>query len=227
MISKLTTVGSGLLRVATCARTSILCLALLVLVPPSNSAAGPVDTDSLLRVYSNRLSQHRHLSAPFTQYRYLSMFDRPLVSKGTVKFAHPDRFMLHYTEPFEAVILLKDGDLQRYRVVDGVYEQQPSLEIVTKAITGEMMRWLSAEFTSNFPYEVEVDPGNMRHLVLTPRNPAAKAIFSHMELFFPEEPDYLKKIKLVEESGDSIVVEHDKPSFAPLDESAFSVPDKN
>ena len=226
MMCTLKPTESRLPSIRTAAATCIL-LAIMPAVPARQAfAETPVDTDSLLEVYAEHLSQHRSLSAAFTQRRYLAMFDRPLVSKGTVGFVHPDRFLLHYKEPFEAVILLKDGELKRYRVVDGTYKKQPSLEIVTKAITGEMMRWLSAEFTDDFPYEVEVAPNDARHLILTPKNPAARAIFSHMELFFPDNPEYLKKIKLVEENGDSIVVEHEQPSFAPLDDSAFAVPGK-
>lgn len=195
----------------------------MLLAATSRAADPSYDTDSLLQEYSAAISTHTSFQAPFTQSRYIAMFEKPLVSEGTISFAHPGSIKLHYSAPFEAVIVLRDGDMKRFRRQDGAWVEQPSLEIVTKAITSEMARWFAADFTSNFPYEVSVVGGDPRHLRLRPRNAAAKTLFEAIELRFPPEPNYIEKVKLVETSGDSIVIEHGRPSFEPLDEETFRI----
>ncbi|MBD3243660.1 MAG: hypothetical protein GF331_23925 [Chitinivibrionales bacterium] len=204
-------------------RTALLAGMLVAATP---RAAQSYDTDSLLEVYAAAISRHTSFQAPFTQSRYIAMFEQPLVSTGTISFSHPGSIKLHYRSPFEAAIVLREGDMQRYRRQDGAWVAQPSLEIVTKAITGEMARWFAADFTSNFPYDVSVVADNPRHLRLRPRNAAAKTLFEAIELRFPEEPDYIEKVKLIETSGDSIVIEHGTPSFEPLEEKIFTIDGK-
>ncbi len=187
------------------------------------AAESSYDIDSLLQVYSTAISTHTSFQAPFTQSRHIAMFDKPLVSKGVISFAHPGSIKLHYTAPFEAVILLRDGEMTRFRRQDGAWVEQPSLEIVTKAITSEMARWFSADFTSDFPYDVSVVDNDPRHLRLRPRNAAAKTLFEAIELRFPETPTYIEKVTLIETSGDAIVIEHGQPSFEPLGEETFTL----
>ncbi len=179
--------------------------------------------DSLLSFYSAGLSHNTHFQASFTQSRYLAMFEKPLVSTGTVSFSSPDKIRFHYKTPFESVILFAGGNMKRYRVESGSYIEQPSLEIVAKAITREIVRYLSGSFTArDFPYSVSVDPKDKRHITLVPTLSAAQAVFEKIELRFPADPLYIKSIRLVEPSGDYILIEHDAPSFAPLPDSLFT-----
>jgi outer membrane lipoprotein-sorting protein len=187
----------------------------------------PAETvDSVLAFYESEIRKHPHFTTRFTQRRYMSLFDTPLVSEGTLKFSYPDRILLHYTEPFESIIFFMDGTIRRYLVKEGKHIEQPSLEIVAKAVTREMARWLSGSFTKNFPYTVTIDDTDSTHLVCTPENPAAQALFSAIHLFFVRKPVYIEKVKLIEQSGDSLVIEHEKPSFGKLSDDAFAVPGK-
>jgi hypothetical protein len=186
--------------------------------------AEQLDVDSLLRVYASAVSRHRCFTASFRQRRYLSVFDRPLVSSGTITYAYPSSVKLHYTEPFEAVVMLCGEKVRRFRKEGGAFVEQPSLEIATRALTTEMTRWFSADFTEDFPYDAAVGDGDPRRIVLTPTRPGARALFSTIELTFAPTLDYIEKVKLVEQSGDSLVVQHDPPSFEPLSPAAFSLP---
>lgn len=183
-----------------------------------------IDKDSLLSHYGSRISGHDHFTAGFTQSRYLAMFGKPLVSKGTVSFAAPDSFKLHYRDPFESVILFAGGTMRRYVVENGTYVEQPSMEIVAKAISKEMIRWLSGSFGDDFPYEVTIDPGNQRKISLSPKSAAARAIFSTIELVIAAKETYIESIRLNEPSGDYILIEHEPPDFSELDPHEFTLP---
>lgn len=181
-------------------------------------------TGQLMERYRSSLGQHREFRAPFTQLRYLRMFDHPLESGGTLTFSHPDAIKLHYTRPFAASIVYEDGKVSRYREENGALVRQPSMDIVTRAITREMVRWLSADFGADFPYRASLVDGDSLHLELRPTNPAAAALFSSIELYLTEEKNYITRVKLIEESGDSIVIIHHTPDFGPIDRSEFRAP---
>jgi len=188
------------------------------------AAAGAVNADSLLQAYSARISRHNQFTARFRQSRHLSMFDAPLVSEGTIVFRAPGDVRLHYTSPFESVILFSGGTFSKYFVENGVWTHQPSLEIVTKAITREMTRWLSADFAADFPYTAHASAADLRRVVLVPRNAVAKAVFTSIELYFSPTAEYIQKVKLVEGSGDSTVIVHEAPAFGPVDPALFRRP---
>lgn len=200
-----------------------LVVAALLYALVTTATADTIDVDSLLAVYSTAIAKHTSFTAAFTQSRHLAMFPEPLVSTGTITFAHPGSIRLHYKTPFEAVILLHGGKMKRYRIQDGAPVEQPSLEVVSKAITEEMARWFSADFTTDFPYDVSLVDNDPRHLRLKPQNAAARALFRAIELTFPDTPEYIQTVTLVETNGDKIVIEHEQPSFAPVDLSTFSV----
>jgi len=197
-------------------------IVLLILFPAFAERA--YNIDSLLQQYSVNLAEHKHFTASFTQKRYLSLFEKPLVSTGTITFSYPDNIKLHYKTPFESIILFTGGELHRFRKDADTYVEQPAMEIVTKAITREMMRWLRADFLHDFPYKASVKKGNPRDLILIPENAAAKTLFSAIELTFSKESHYIERIALIEQSKDSIVITHKTPSFTENDLADFSIP---
>ncbi|MFP4415713.1 MAG: outer membrane lipoprotein carrier protein LolA [Fibrobacterota bacterium] len=196
---------------------------LLLMLSISAVAQTAEVSDSLLQFIAGKLKQNRHFTAPFTQKRYMAMFEKPLISEGTINYLYPDNIRIEYVTPFESVILLTENSINRYRIENGKYIKQPSLEIVAKAITKEIIRYVSGEFISNGPYRITSASGAERHFILTPTNAAVKAIFDRIELFFPADPTYVQKVKLVETSNDSIVIEHEPPSFEPVPDSVFSI----
>ena len=193
----------------------ILFLAVTVIDSFSNNA------DSLLAVHAEGLTKHRHFEADFTQTRYMSLFKKPLVSTGTISFSYPDKILFHYKTPFESVILLIGNTMKRYYREKDTWAEQPSLEIVAKAITKEIMRFLKGKFTENMPFIVHVKKERPRTFSLVPKNEMAKTVFSAIEVTFAESCEYIEKIKLIEQTGDYILVTHKKPSFAPIPDSRF------
>ncbi len=179
--------------------------------------------DSLLALYSQKLALHKHFSADFTQYRYMSIFKNPLVSTGTISFSYPDKILFHYKTPFESIILFKEGSMKRYRIENGKYIKQPSLEIVAKAITREILRYLTGEFTKEFPYKTKFDPSKPRLFILIPTSAAVNAVFSCIDLLFSKDSQYIAQIKLVEKNGDYILIKHETPCFEPVPDSVFKV----
>lgn len=181
------------------------------------------NADSLLDQKANILKTHKHFSAKFTQSRYMAMFRKPLISTGEISFSHPDKILFHYKTPFEAIILLKEGSMKRYRIENGKYIEQPSMEIVAKAITKEVLRYLKGDFTKDFPYTVIHDNKKPLAFLLFPKSSIAQAIFANIELIFSADYTYIEQITLNETGGDYIQIKHEKPIFEPLPKSTFII----
>lgn len=179
--------------------------------------------DSILSAYSKELQKHNHFKAKFVQKRHISVFPAPLESEGTISFSAPDNIRFDYNKPFISYIIFSDGKMARYRLENGKAVKQHSMEIVAKAITREVMRFIKGEFSDKMPYEVKHDQNIPEEFTLIPVNSQAKAIFSSMVLIFSKDKSYIKTIKLFEKSGDNIIIEHDTPDFSPINSEIFKI----
>ncbi len=200
---------------------NVYLLLILLLLSRVNSYSDTAD--SLLVLHSKYLTKHKHFQADFTQSRSMSLFKKPLISTGTISFSYPDKILFHYKTPFESIILLTNNEMKRYHIENGIYVEQPSLEIVAKAITREIMRFLKGEFGKNMPFTVRVKDEKPRTFILIPTNAMAKTIFSAIEITFSKTREYIEQIRLVEQSGDYILIQHEEPSFEPIPDSQFSI----
>ncbi len=181
------------------------------------------NADSILTEYAKGLQKHKDFKAKFIQKRHISVFPAPLESEGTISFSSPDNIRFDYSKPFESYIIFSKGKMARYRLENGKQVKQHSMEIVAKAITREVMRFIRGEFSSEMPYEVKYNPEIKSEFTLIPVNSQAKAIFESMVLIFSEDKSYIKTIKLFEKSGDNIIIEHDTPNFSPINKEIYAI----
>lgn len=200
---------------------SIYFITILYIVQPCANSA-----DSLLAEYSKNLTLHKHFTANFTQYRYISMFKKPLISTGTISFSYPDKILFHYKTPVEAVILLNKNRMKRYRIEKGEYSEQPSMEMVSKPIIRNIMHFFKGDFIKSKSFNVEINKDKPRTFTLIPANSESKHFFSSIEFSFSENLQYLEEIKLTEQSEDYILVKNEQPSFKAVPDSIFNIQKK-
>jgi outer membrane lipoprotein-sorting protein len=183
----------------------------------------PNSADSLLAEYSKNLTLHKHFTADFTQYRYIAMFKKPLISTGTISFSYPDKILFHYKTPVEAVILLNNNRMKRYRIEKGEYIEQPSMDMVSKPIIRNIMHFFKGDFVKSGSFNVEINKDKSRAFILIPSDSKSKHFFSSIEFSFSENLQYLEEIKLTEQSDDYILVKHEQPSFKTVPDSIFNI----
>ena len=179
--------------------------------------------DSLLTEYSKNLTLHKHFTADFTQYRYISMFKKPLISTGTIYFSYPDKILFHYKTPLEAIILLNNNKMKRFRVEEGKNIEQPSLEMISKPIIRNIMHFFKGDFVKSRSFKVEINKNKPRAFILIPADSGAKHFFSSIEFSFSEDLQYIAEIKLIEQSSDYILVKNEQPSFKAVPDSVFNI----
>lgn len=213
------------LKLGTCRFFIILTLLLILSVNVTVPLYGDTITNDFLKTLSSKLGTYKQFSAEFTQSRYMSMFKKPLISTGTISFSYPDKIRFYYKTPFESIILLDGGTMKRFRIENDDFKEQPSMEIVAKIITKEIIRFLSGGLLEDAPYHIEYTASKPNQLSLIPQSAVARSVFSVIELYLSEDLTYIEQLKLVEENGDYIHIQHTSPSFKPLSDSIFHAPE--
>lgn len=151
------------------------------------------------------------------------MFKKPLISTGTISFSYPDKILFHYETPLEAVILLNNNKMKRYRIEKGEHIEQPSIEMVTKPIVRNIMHFFKGDFVKSGGFNVSINKDKSRTFILIPTDSKSKHFFSSIEFSFSENLQYIEEIKLTEPSEDYILVKHEQPSFKAVPDSIFNI----
>ena len=154
------------------------------------------------------------------------MFKKPLISTGTISFSYPDKILFHYKTPLEAVILLNNNKMKRYRIEKGEHIEQPSIEMVTKPIIRNIMHFFKGDFVKSGAFSVAINKDKSRTFILIPADSKSKHFFSSIEFSFSENLQYIEEIKLTEQSEDYILVKHEQPSFKAVPDSIFNIQKK-
>ncbi len=133
-----------------------------------SSWAARFDLDSLAGV----LAQRKSGEARFTEERFVSGFDSPLRSSGTLTFAAPDRFARHTTEPRAEsmsvegnTVTLKRSGRSRQMALDAVPELTALIEAVRGTLSGD-----AATLRKHFDSRVEGSAA-LWTLTLLPKDP--------------------------------------------------------
>lgn len=120
-----------------------------------------------------RLGQQRSGEAVFTEQRFVSGFDEPLLSSGTLSFAAPDRFVRKTLQP-RAETLSIDGNTvsvsrsgrQRSYTLDAVPELIGMIEALRGTLTGNaqtLNRYFKSSLTGSLErWELSLTPLEVR-----------------------------------------------------------------
>ncbi len=156
----------------------------------------------------------RHFESKFVQKRTLPGFDKPIVSRGTLRFSAAGGFHWEVTSPYHYVFEMHD-DRAREQLPDGTTrelsaDQTPWLKAVEHifvgALTGDR-----AELERYFNVEMkQVEAG--RKIILTPKpGPMAKRIARITVI--ASAPGVPERLEIREKSGARMTIRFkDKPS---------------
>ena len=124
-----------------------------------------------LATVTQLLAQRKAGVARFTEERFVSGFDGPLRSSGTLNFAPPDRFARHTLEPrAESLVVeghtltLKRGGRTRQMALDALPEVTALIEAVRGTLTGN-----AVTLDRHFKIQVDGTPTQWT-LTLIPRD---------------------------------------------------------
>jgi outer membrane lipoprotein-sorting protein len=143
----------------------------------------------------------RSVRADFTQEKHMKILIKPLVSKGVLAYAAPDRLRWEYRFPIRSVLLADSGRMQKFVEHDGKLTRDQgggfgSMQIILQ----EIRNWLAGRFTENPLFAVS-RPDD-RRVVLTPKEEGLRNIINRIELRFGAQQLLMESVTIYE-NGDS------------------------
>lgn len=175
---------------------------LLVFAPATAPASEPVHCENIPEL-AGGLGHVATLRADYTESRTLSLMSEPLLSKGSILYARPDRLRMATTSPSRQTVTLVGT---RLTVVHHDLDRRETMELdrnpIARAVTGNILRVLSGNIdTLGGEYRCTaspVDGGGWRLGLIPLKEPMSKVMRS---MTVTVGPDRLVREVLMEEVG--------------------------
>ena len=144
----------------------------------------------------------------FVQQKKMKILSRPIVSKGRFFYRAPGDLRWEYDSPIRSVLLLNEGNVERFTWRDGKYSRDAGgslegLRFVLQDISG----WLAGDFVSSTTFTAELKHGSPDRIVLSPRDESFTKFIQRVELTLAPTPGVLRSVEIVESQENSTYIE--------------------
>ena len=190
-------------------------------------AAKTAGTRELLDTIGKKVSNFRSLKTDFVQEKDLAMFRKKIVLWGRIYMQKPGRLAWHVDKPVKYSVVITDKAIKQWdEDTNRVQEMSLSKNPIFKNVVNQLSVWFSGEY-GGLVAENNVSVLQQHPLVLefapNEKNMARKMIKS-ITITFRDDEKYLKKIKILEMSGDATTIEFSNTLLdVPLESSFFEV----
>ncbi len=188
---------------------------------PNQSTRTKSQIFDLLR---NAVSDVRTVSSEFRQERRLSMLKQPVISSGRFAFEKPDKLRWETAGPDPFGFFVNGNEAQQWKGKDSA--RQPfdlQGNPVLKLIVDQIIAWTSGDFKAiEKQYAITVVRDNPVLFRLVPKSSREKKYIRQILISFEPDTNYAKRVEIVEQGGDSTVIEFfDMKININLDKSLF------
>jgi outer membrane lipoprotein-sorting protein len=156
----------------------------------------------------NAFSKVKSIKTDFVQEKKMRILARPIVSKGRFFYRAPGDLRWEYDSPIRSVMLLHEGDVERFTWREGKYSRDAGgslegLRFVLQDISG----WLAGDFVSSTTFTAELKPGSPVKIVLSPREKSFTEFIQRVELTLASTPGVLRSVEIVESQENATHIE--------------------
>ncbi len=142
------------------------------------------------------------------EQKKMKILSRPIVSKGRFFYRAPGDLRWEYDSPIRSVLLLNEGNVERFTWRDGKYSRDAGgslegLRFVLQDISG----WLAGDFVSSTTFTAELKHGSPDRIVLSPRDESFTKFIQRVELTLAPTPGVLRSVEIVESQENSTYIE--------------------
>ena len=138
------------------------------------------------------------VQANFTQEKHLQILARPLQSRGVLVFAAPDRLRWEYQAPLPSILLMNDGQVQRFVKTGEIWTEDASAALPAMSfVMQEISRWMNGRFDENPDFEARLEPRG--RILLTPRKAALAKVIRQIALQLAETPGVIASLTVYED----------------------------
>jgi outer membrane lipoprotein-sorting protein len=140
----------------------------------------------------------RTVQAAFTQEKHLQILAQPLLSRGRLIFAAPDRLRWEYEAPLASVLLMDEGRVQRFVKTGETWTEDASAALPAMSfVMQEISRWMNGRFDENPDFEARLEPGG--RIVLSPRKEALSKVIQKIVLQLADTPGVIESVTVYED----------------------------
>lgn len=140
----------------------------------------------------------RTVQAAFTQEKHLQILAQPLLSRGRLVFAAPDRLRWEYEAPLASVLLMDEGRVQRFVKTGETWTEDASAALPAMSfVMQEISRWMNGRFDENPDFEARLEPGG--RIVLSPRKEALSKVIQKIVLQLADTPGVIESVTVYED----------------------------
>ncbi len=135
--------------------------------------------------------------AEFVQEKHLEILSEPLISKGRMLFKSPRSLRWEYSEPFQSVLLTRDGKVERFVKGDEGFIKDEGTKIeAMRVVMDEIALWMGGRFKDNPNFDAALEPGPK--IVLVPKEKALASIIKRIELSLSATPGLIDSVSIFE-----------------------------
>ena len=140
----------------------------------------------------------RNVQAAFTQEKHLQILAQPLLSRGRLIFATPDRLRWEYETPLPSVLLMNEGRVQRFVKTGPAWTEDASAALPAMSfVMQEIGRWMNGRFDENPDFEARLEPGG--RIILTPRKEGLATVIQQIVLQLADTPGVIASVTVYED----------------------------
>lgn len=162
------------------------------------------ELDNLLDRLEKNLGQLRSLKTRFIQNKYLSIFKKPVRSRGVFLFLSPDRVRFEITKPFHSVMIASSASVAKYEWVEGKWKKlKLGNSDLILIVTGQIATWTKGLFRKKKDlYLIEGREGENKKIILTPRDKKFRQHIGAIEVGIAKDEKSLDFVIIRETGGD-------------------------
>jgi len=152
--------------------------------------------DTLVGI-QDKAGEIKSVTANFIQEKHLKILSKPLISKGTFYYQVPQSLRWEYTSPFQSILQIHNGNINRYIKSNGGFVRDSGVELqAMQVVMQEITLWLRGRFKDNPNFKAVLEPGPK--IVLTPKEKSFAAIIQRIELTLSNQPGIIETVRIYE-----------------------------
>jgi len=161
---------------------------------------------AVLETLEKSLSKVRTVETDFTQTKVLKLFKKPIVLKGHMYLAFPDRLAWHVATPLRYSLVLDREELSQWdEDTDEVQRISLASNPTFKTVSQQIRKWFSGKYTvlvKEYDVTVEAKEPELR-LAFVPRaGTLARKALRKVSVTFAADRAYVRTIRFEDTTGD-------------------------
>lgn len=175
-------------------------------------ALPPGDNLKFLNDMRDRLSHVKTMKMRFRQERRLRLFEDSLVSTGTCFYKFPDGLRWQLTEPYESLLIYRDGKVARFEKEDGRFQKKTSgAETLQQEVMRQIAGWINGDVAGQSKdYGIRIEVGAFQRITMRPKSKALREYVEAVELEIDPQTLRARRIILREPGEDYMSIRFDE-----------------